>query len=293
MFSRLSRRTFLSRNAVGAASLTTLLSPIHSQTIPGTTSKPLFPLVDFHVHPDNSTIEKIVALGLERGIKFGLVEHAGTKENEYPVVLSDDTALLGWIAQLEGKGVYKGVQAEWTDWMSCFSKATLAKLDYVLTDAMTMPGKQGQRVKLWLPGSVDEMGMNEPEKFMDRYVEWHVQTMATEPFDILGNTSWLPDRLAPDWDRLWTAARMDKVITAALKYGVALEISASYKLPKLPFLRRMKEAGVKFSLGSNGRYPNMGKLDYSLDLARTLGLEAKDLFTPAPDGQKAVQRRQV
>jgi histidinol phosphatase-like PHP family hydrolase len=293
MSSRLPRRGFLQRTAFATASLVPFLVRAQGQAAGAATPPLKVPLVDFHVHPDNSTIEKIVTLSAERGVKFGLVEHAGTKENEYPVVLSDDAGLLDWIAKLEGKGVYKGVQAEWTDWMGCFSKAALAKLDYVLTDAMTMPGKQGQRVKLWLPGAVDEMGMNEPEEFMDRYVEWHVQTMATEPFDILGNTSWLPDRLAPDWDRLWTPARMDTVIAAALKYGVALEISASYKLPRLPFLRRIKEAGVKFSLGSNGRYPNMGKLEYSLDMARTLGLETKDMFTPAPDGQTAVQRGRV
>lgn len=293
MFSRLSRRAFLRGSAVGTAVFTPFLLRVHGQSAPTTAAKPPFPLLDLHVHPDNSTIEKIVALSAERGIKFGLVEHAGTRENDYPVVLSDDSALLGWIAKLEGQGVYKGVQAEWTDWMGCFSKPVLAKLDYVLTDAMTMPGKQGQRVKLWLPEAVDEMGMNDREKFMDRYVEWHVQTMATEPFDILGNMGWLPDRLAADSDRLWTPARMDQVIAAALKYRVALEISASFKVPKLAFLRRIREAGVKFSLGSNGRYPNMGKLDYSLEMARALGLEAKDLFTPAADGQKAVQRRPI
>ena len=57
---------------------------------------------------------------------------------------------------------------------------------------------------------------------------------------------------------------MTKVINAALKYGIALEISSSYKLPKLPFLKLAKEAGAKSSFGSNGRYPNIGKLDYSL-----------------------------
>ncbi len=291
MSSRLPRRVFLQRTALATASPPLLLGRFVSRAAVNPPAQ--VPLVDYHAHPDNSTIDKIVALGGARGVKLGLVEHAGTKENDYPVVLSNDAELLGWIAQLDGKGVYKGVQAEWTDWMGCFSRDVLAKLDYVLTDAMTMPGKRGQRVKLWLPSAVDEMGMDEPEKFMERYVEWHVQTMATEPFDILGNTSWLPDKLAADWDRLWTPARMDRVIAAAVKYGVALEISASYKLPKLPFLRRIKEAGVRFSLGSNGRYPNMGKLDYSLEMVRALDLGPEHLFTPAPDGQKAVQRRQL
>jgi hypothetical protein len=41
------------------------------------------------------------------------------------------------------------VHAEWTDWMTCFSPAALVRLDYVLTDAMTFPRKDGTRVRLW------------------------------------------------------------------------------------------------------------------------------------------------
>jgi histidinol phosphatase-like PHP family hydrolase len=126
---------------------------------------------------------------------------------------------------------------------------------------------------------------------MDRFVDWHVEIMATEPFDILANTSWLPPPLAPAYDTLWTERRVGKVIDAALKQGVAIEISSSYKLPRLPFLRQAKQAGVKFSFGSNGRYPEMGKLDYSIAMAKALGLKAADMFSPAPDGKKAVQRR--
>ena len=96
-----------------------------------------------------------------------------------------------------------------------------------------------------------------------------------------------------EWDLYWTPPRMKKVIDAALKYGVALEISASYKLPKLPFLKLAKAAGVKFSFGSNGRYPNMGKLDYCFEMARQLDLKPTDMFALAPAGQKAVERRRV
>ena len=250
-----------------------------------------FPLQDLHVHLDNSTIDKVLALPQARGIKFGVVEHAGTKENVYPTVLSNDAELKRQLAMLEGKPVFRGVQAEWSDWMSGFSPAALAQLDYVLTDAMTFPGKDGQRVKLWEANAPQRVDMSDHEQFMDRFVDWHVEIMAKEPFDILANTSWLPAALADDYDRFWTEARVSKVAEAAVKYGVALEISASYKLPKLPFLKIAKAAGVKFSFGSNGRYPNMGKLDYSIATAKALGLTKADMFTPAPDGQKAVQRR--
>jgi len=247
--------------------------------------------VDFHVHLDNSTIEKALELSRERHLKFGIVDHAGTKANQYPTLLSNDPELHRYLAMLEGKPVFKGIQAEWTDWMSCFSPAALAQLDYVLADAMTFPGKDGQRVKLWAPDVAQQVDMSDKQAFMDRFVDWHVEIMAREPFDILANTTWLPAGMLEEWELYWTPSRMKKVIDAALKYGIALEISSSYKLPKLPFLLLAKAVGTKFSFGSNGRYPNMGKLDYSFEMAKLLQLKPADMFTPAPDGQKAVQRR--
>ncbi len=252
-----------------------------------------FPLLDLHAHLDNSSIDPVVRLAQERGVRLGIVEHAGTKENKYPRVLSSDDELKAYLKMLDGKGVYKGVQAEWTDWMSCFSPAVLAQLDYVLTDAMTFPGRNGKRVKLWEKEAGEQVDMSNHEHFMDRFVDWHGEIMATEPFDILANASWLPDDLMAGYDDLWTERRIRKVLDAALKYGIAIEISSSYKLPRLAFLKQAKAAGVKFSFGSNGRYPKMAQLDYSVAMARTIGLRASDMFEPGREGHKAVQRRKV
>ena len=160
----------------------------------------------------------MVRLAQERGVRLGIVEHAGTKENKYPVVLSTDDELKAYLKMLDGKGVYKGVQAEWTDWMTCFSPAVLAQLDYVLTDAMTFPGRDGQRVKLWEKAAEQQVDMHDHERFMDRFVDWHVEIMSTEPFDILANASWLPDALIAGYDDLWTERRIQKVLDAALEY---------------------------------------------------------------------------
>jgi len=262
-----SRRQFLKQSAVACA--------VASLTRAGEELD--FPLVDFHVHLDNSTIDKVLELPQARSVKFGIVEHAGTKENQYPVVLSNDAELTAYVKMLEGKPVYKGVQAEFSDWASGFTKAGLAQLDYVLIDAMTMPDKNGQRVKLW----TKEAEIGEAQRFMDRYVDWHVEILSSGPINILANVSWLPSALMPDYDRLWTEARMRKVIEAAIRGGIALEISASYKLPRLPFLRLAKAAGGKFTFGSNGRYPKMGLLDYSIQMAQQLGLTRRDIFSPA------------
>lgn len=285
MSNSLTRRGFL--GGMAAAGALSLCSEVGAApgSIPKTEDG--LPLIDYHAHLDNSTIDKALEIAKERGVVLGIVEHAGTKENKYPVVLSNDDELGRYIEMFEGKPVYKGVQAEWTDWMGCFSKEMLARLDYVMTDTMTFPGPDGRRMKLW-EKSAD---VGDPKDFMDRFVDWHIQTMTNEPIDILVNVSWLPRPFARDFDALWTEARMAKVIETAVKYEIAIEISSSFRLPKLPFLKMAKAAGVKFAFGSNGRYPNMGKLDYSLEMANELGLKPPDIFLPAPEGRKAVQRR--
>lgn len=272
MITASTRRTFLKQSAACAAALAAPGCACLTSRDAGLD----FPLVDYHVHLDHSTIDAALALPQARHIKFGIVEHAGTKENEYPVVISNDAELKKQLDMLAGKGVYRGVQTEYSDWAVGFTPAGLATLDYVLTDAMTMPGKNGKRTKMWL---VPPAELGDAQTFMDRYVDWHLQVLQQKPLDILANVTWLPAPFLPDYDKLWTEARMEKVIAAAIKQGVALEISSSYKLPKMPFLKMAKAAGSKFSFGSNGRYPKMGLLDYSIHMAKELGLKRADMFT--------------
>ena len=277
----LSRRLFLNQafTASAAAALFPVLRSYAAESAgPGLD----FPLVDCHVHLDNSTLEKVLALSQEQGVKYGIVEHAGTKENQYPIVLSNDEEMKTYLAKLKGKPVFKGIQAEWLDWAKCFSPEVLGQLDFVLSDAMTIRNEAGHRTKMWERGFV----IGERQAFMDRYVDWHVEIMATEPLDIFANLTWLPDDLKADYNALWTEPRMEKIIRAALKYSVALEISGSYQIPKLAFLKLAKAAGAKFTFGSNGRYPNMGKLSYAIEMARRLELKSADMFVPSPRAKR-------
>ncbi|MEW6235151.1 MAG: hypothetical protein AB1656_07170 [Candidatus Omnitrophota bacterium] len=131
-----------------------------------------FPLVDFYVHLDDVvTLEKALEISKERGVKFGIVEHAGTKENKYPHLISNDEELKSYIAKLEGKPVFKGIQAEGLDWPTCFFKETVAQLDYVLSDTLTFHEKNGQRVELWRPW----VKVEDKQDFMDRYTDFNIR----------------------------------------------------------------------------------------------------------------------
>jgi histidinol phosphatase-like PHP family hydrolase len=249
-----------------------------------------FPPVDYHVHLNQMTLEQAVATSAERGVKFGIVEHCGTKENDYPVVLSNDAELQKWIAKLDGSPVYKGVQAEWLDWMPCFSKDVFAQLDYVLSDSMTVRDAHGKRIKAF--GRDYDPG-NDAEAFMRMYVDWNVEILEREPLDIFAHPTWIPRKFNQDFDALWTPERMKKIVDALKRTGTACEIDCGMKLPKLPFLRMAKEEGVRFSFGSNSGGKTVLDLGWCIETARTLGLTVRDMFVPAPRGRKPIQTRKL
>jgi len=291
MDKQISRRGFLAGAASVAGALAMTPGTTFGQAASAAKGDDLdFPLVDYHVHLDPTvTLDKALQLSKERGVKFGIVEHAGTKENKYANLISDDEGMKRYLAMLAGKPVYRGIQAEGLDWPTCFSKEVVAELDYVLSDALTFPEKDGRRVELWRAG----VKIEDKQDFMDRYTDFNVQVIAREPIDILANPTFLPAVLTKEHDALWTPARMERIIEAAVKCKVAIEINSNYRLPRPAFLNLAKKAGVTFSFGSNIHGLDVGKLDYCVEMAKELGLKRADVFTPAPPGAKPIQRRGV
>jgi len=263
----------------------------HAIAEPQPAAAPLaFPVVDYHVHLNSSfSLADAVTLSQKTNVKFGIAEHAGTKANDYPSIASNDDELRAWVAKLAGQPVYKGIQTEWIDWMSCFSKESLGEIDYVLSDAMTMPGADGRRTKMWLHG----FDAGDATEFMDRYVRWNVQVIEKEPLDIFSHPTWLPPPLDLRAEELWTEERMKPIIRSLRRTGTAVEIDSAFHIPSLAFLRMAKDAHLRFSFGSNsGSGPARG-IDFCIERAKAMGLTAADIFTPAKGNRKPFLRRKA
>ena len=82
MASPISRRRFLAHTATNSLFIGLLSPRLVRSAQPEPSTGPESRGVDFHVHLDNSTIDKVLELSRERGLKFGIVEHAGTEENQ-------------------------------------------------------------------------------------------------------------------------------------------------------------------------------------------------------------------
>ncbi len=240
-----------------------------------------FQLVDYHVHLKGGlTIDQAIAHAEARGLKYGVAQNCGVG---FPV--TDDAGLQRFLDSLEGEPVYRAMQAEGREWVNMFSPEMIAKADYVFTDAMTFTDHKGRRMRLWMP---NEVHVDDEQQFMDMLVR-KIEGVMAEPIDIYVNPTFLPARIAAKYDELWTEQRMDKVIAAAVKNGVAIEINARYKLPSKKLILRAKKAGVKFACGTNnGGAHDLGNLEYCRRMIRECGLTEENFFKPRAKGQKRV-----
>jgi hypothetical protein len=245
------------------------------------------PMLDLHVHPKGGlSIEQAIDQSQRGGIQYGLAVNAGQAQ---PV--TDDAGLAKWVESLKGLPVFVGMQAEGREWLQMFSRSAVAQCDYVFSDSMTWTDNHGKRMRTWL---AEEIGViANPQEFMDTLVDRAVGILEREPVDIYANPTYLPDQLAKDYETLWTEERRHKVANAAAKNNVAVELNNRYKLPSASFIKLMKEAGCKFTFGTNNAGPDdVGRCEYSLRMVEECGLGQADFWVPLDVGStKAIDRK--
>ncbi len=233
-----------------------------------------FPVIDLHTHLKGGlTMADVVDRQFRTGINAGVALNCGLG-----FAVTNDAGIARVLAEFRHPLVYTAMQAEGREWVDLFSPAAMAQFDYVFTDAMTVVDDAGRRMRLWIPG---EVAVGQPEAFMEMLVDRTVKILEREPVDVWVNPTYLPEVLAKDYGRLWTPARMDRVIAAAVKHGVAIEINDRFQLPGLEFIRRAKAAGVKFTFGTNnGGREDLGDLAYCVRAVKECGLKWQDFWVP-------------
>jgi hypothetical protein len=229
-------------------------------------------------------VEEALARSLRFGIQYGVAVNGGPRET-----VTNDSGALAFVDSLKNAPFFIGFQAEGREWTGMFSRAALSRFDYLITDSMTWTDNRGKRMRLWIPAEIGEIP--DRQEFMDTLVDRAVGILNNEPIDIYVNPTFLPDVLAPEYESLWTENRRRRVIDAAVKNGVAIEISNRYRLPSPSFIRMAKAAGAKFTFGTNnGSARGLGRCEYGLQMVRECGLVWQDFWLPLK-GPKAIERK--
>jgi len=162
-----------------------------------------------------------------------------------------------------------GIQVNDRDWFMTIDPELLTKLDYILADTMIMEGQ-----KLWFE---QEYEITDENAWLERYFN-HCMTVVNEPITILASPTYLPNKIMHRYDDFWTEERMGKLIDAAVKNNVALEIQAGTNFPNKKFVELALTKGANISIGRNNQDDKPNELKRSLDWLEKLGMKAENML---------------
>jgi hypothetical protein len=243
------------------------------------------PMVDYHVHlKSNLTLEQALAKSRRDGIEYGIAVNFGKQQ-----AVDNNTALRAFYDSVKGQPCFVAMQAEGREWLDMIDRKVASLFDYIFTDSMTWTDNHGKRMRLWIPEEVGTIA--DVEEFMNTLVDRTVGILEKEPIDIYVNPTFLPEAIAKNYDTLWTDERIGRVVAAAVKRGVAIELNDRYELPGVRFVKAAKAAGAKFSFGTNNTgAADLRRCEYGLKMIDECRLVWQDFFVPGAWGPKAIDR---
>jgi len=240
---------------------------------------------DLHVHTTMSDgdlpLAAVVRLAAERGVSVGIADHVSTRNLRRFV--ADSEAVERYLTTIEEAPVFRSCEFCWCDtlWAE-LPPETMSRFDYRI----------GSNHGFWLPdGSIGSPWWQElpapwdgePERLVALLAANLCDLVRTMPIEIVAHATLLPPALlrmepAEHW---WSAEHEDRFVDALLESGVTMEISNRYRLPHDRLLRKAREAGVRFSLGSDGHTESqLARLEWAVAAADRAGITASDMFVP-------------
>ena len=237
-----------------------------------------FPVIDWHVHLKGGlTKEMAHAMSMNYGINYGVAPNAG--EGGVGRMLADDAEVRSYYEEVKNHPFLFGVQGEGRKWTQTFSQEALGIFDYLFTDAMTIIDHKKRNARIYRAEEVIRDGVT-LDQYMEQIVDQTVKILTNEPADIFANATYIPDDMNPDYDKYWTAERVDRVLDVMQQNNIALEISARYKIPSFDIIKEAKKRGLKFTFGTNNVDANFGRLEYCFEAVEECGLTVEDMWFP-------------
>ncbi len=241
---------------------------------------------DLHCHTTMSDgyvpLERLVEIAAERGVQVGVADHVSTRNMKRFVSTRD--RLDAYLDALEDPPVFRSGEFCWCDdlWHT-LPDEVMDRFDYRVgsNHGFNLPGG-GMGSPWWQ--QLPPAWAGRPQELMDVMVDELCRMVRTMPIHIAAHSTLTPPALyerEDDVDAWWTEPREERWVAALAETGVALEISNRYRLPHDRLLRRALDAGVRFSLGSDGHgLEQVARLEWAAETARRVGITDAQLFAP-------------
>lgn len=234
-----------------------------------------FPLVNLRTQlGDKLTLAQVQRLRNRTGIFAGIAYHVGDGDP-----IHDDASALATIAAMKDEPAFLGfdVSPELDKRAPKLSTETKAKFDYLVM--VNHPGL--------LLGNFPT-DISEDQFVMNHQVSRVVREIESEPIDVYANVMSLPLNIKVPAEEMWTEERMQTVIAAAAKHGVAFEINSRLRTPSELFIKLAKAAGVKFTVGADDTgADNYADWSYILEMQKAVGLNWRNMWVPGHEPTRA------
>jgi histidinol phosphatase-like PHP family hydrolase len=239
---------------------------------------------DLHCHTTMSDgyvpLDQLVSIAAELGVTVGVADHISTRNIDRFV--STEARLQAYLDALEDAPVFRSGEFCWCDdlW-STLPDEVMDRFDYRVgsNHGFNLPG--GGMGSPWWKQLPPEW-KSRPQELMDAMVDELCRMVRTMPIHIAAHSTLTPPALygmENDVDAWWTEPREERYVAALAESGVALEISNRYRLPHDRLLRRALDAGVRFSLGSDGHgVEQVARLEWAAATARRVGITDAHMF---------------
>jgi histidinol phosphatase-like PHP family hydrolase len=226
------------------------------------------------------SLEEVVAVAVQRGVTVGIADHVSSRNTRQFV--STDERLTAYLEALESVPVFRSAEFCWCDpFAADFAADVLGRFDYIIGSNHGFALPDGTFASPWWQ-SLPPTWTGRADEVMEIMVHNLCDMVMTMPIQIAAHSTLLPAallKLEPDLHAWWTEEREDRFIEAAVAGGVAIEISNRYRLPHHRLLIKAREAGARFSLGSDGHHLHqIARLEWAVEAARAAGIGDRHLF---------------
>lgn len=227
--------------------------------------------IDQHIHTSGSfNIDSAMQAFYKTGINLGLVVDVENLEKG-----KENEILVSHVQRYSHLPVFLGIFRNNFQSLDGVPETTVAQFDYVIGDITKFKNSKGQDVDV-----LKNENVGDKEAFMNAYVKAITDGLDKGGLDIWATATLLPESLSSEYDKLWTTDRMLKVIEAAKRNHVAIEVYDPKRIPSITFLKLAKEKGCTFSTGGLFKENKMSEPEYFYEVIDQCKLDYKDIFIP-------------
>lgn len=200
---------------------------------------------------------EVWAIANEKGYRVGISDHCG----EGTFQINNDADFGNYLKELRKHPVLRAAELDLGTRLF-ISAQMLGECDYIIAGVHSIDGLDFFDRNAKLPP---------PEVLLDKMLDLIEAKARQYRFHVLAHPGLLPVGMRDEKERLLGEKWGLRLTELALKYGFALEISSRWELPSIDTVKLALDAGVDFSLGSDGHCrESVCRLEYSLRLAEKL-----------------------